>query len=93
MTLQTPMFVKKTTLLNHPTLLVGVLVTHGKSEEDYTMLSEHLYFNGVKSLLYGTDGEVALGECLKQIPPPPYKCWYKSLVVCNSYAISRATYS
>ena len=64
LTMQHPMFVFRGTV-RHPTILLAVMTSQGKSIHDYNYLAQNLQKMGVKQLIYGTDGERALEQALE----------------------------
>ena len=54
----------------NPAITVGLAVTSGKSEEDYTYLAQSIKTHGkVNALVYGTDGEPALEAAMESTFP------------------------
>ena len=64
LTMQHPMFVIRGSVC-HPTILLTVMTSQGKSIHDYNFLAQNLHKMGVKQLIYGTDGERPLEQAGK----------------------------
>ena len=53
----------------HPTILVGMMTSCTRDEHDYQYLASNLKRNGIKTLIYGTDGELAMEKALESAFP------------------------
>ena len=60
MSLGHPMFCLKNDRKKHPTLLLGMMTSTTRDTDNYQYLATKLKSSGVKTLIYGTDGELAL---------------------------------
>jgi hypothetical protein len=70
LTMPHPMFVYRKDPLKHPSVFVGMTTSSGKDVEEYQFLASALKRCGkVKSLIYGTDGEVALERGMEDVFP------------------------
>ena len=67
-TLKHPMFVKSDDKNAHPGIVAAVLTSATKEYDDYKMMSENLK-RITKTLVFGTDGEVALESAFKDYFP------------------------
>ena len=64
-----PMFVYRNKPDRHPTVLAAMMTSITKDTEDYEYLAAFLSRKGVKSLTYGTDGELALEQGFENVYP------------------------
>ena len=64
-----PMFVFKNNTSKHPTILVGMMTSCTRDEHDYQYLALNLKRHGIKTLIYGTDGELAMEKALESAFP------------------------
>ena len=55
-----PMFVYRNDDQKHPTIFAGMMTSTTRDETDYNYLATQLGTQGIKTLIYGTDGEYAL---------------------------------
>ena len=70
LTMPIPIFVWKKKPLSHPGIVVELSVSVCKQEEDYLYLCQQLKVHGkLETLLYGTDGEVALETAFEKTFP------------------------
>ena len=64
-----PMFVYRNKPTKHPTTLAAMMTSVTKEREDYEYLAGSLFRKGIKSLTYGTDGELALEQAFENVYP------------------------
>lgn len=53
----------------NPTLFVGMMTSTGRKEADYNYLANQMKSSGIKNLVYGTDGELALEKGFEAVYP------------------------
>ncbi|KAJ7385956.1 hypothetical protein OS493_012285 [Desmophyllum pertusum] len=63
------MFVYRNKPTKHPTTLAAMMTSVTKEREDYEYLAGSLFRKGIKSLTYGTDGELALEQAFENVYP------------------------
>lgn len=64
-----PMFVYQQDILKHPTILAGMMTSTGRQTHDYMYMASQLKSRGISTLIYGTDGELALERGMEAIFP------------------------
>ena len=64
-----PYFVHRNNTEQHPTIFAGMMTSTGRQEQDYRYLATQLKSCGIKHLIYGTDGELALEMGLESVYP------------------------
>ena len=52
-----PLFIYATKPNKHPSTLAGIMTSTSKKSKDYKFLATSLSDFGIKTLIYGTDGE------------------------------------
>ena len=70
MTFAHPMFHHYSSPSTHPSILVAMSTSSGREEVDYKILPTSLKKEGIDSLIYGTDGEMALEKAFEEVFPP-----------------------
>ena len=64
-----PVFVHKNDDLKHPSVFLGMLTSTGRQVADYHYLASQLKNNNIHTLIYGTDGELALKKAFETVYP------------------------
>ena len=69
LTMAHPMFVFRKNTSKHPTILVGMMTSCTRDVHDYEYFASNLKKHGVKTLTYGTDGELAMEKGFESVFP------------------------
>ena len=69
LTIAHPMFVFWNNRSKHPTILVGMMTSCTRDVHDYEYLASNLKKHGIKTLTYGTDGELAMEKAFESVFP------------------------
>ena len=73
--MQMPIFVWKDRPNHHPGIVAALSISVCKQEDDYLYLSQQLKAHGkLETLVYGTDGEVAMENAFEQTFPVTSEC-------------------
>lgn len=68
-TVEHPLFIYRDRQDHHPGILLSIMTSATKEESDYEYMATQLSTSGVKNLIYGTDGEVAMEKAFEKVFP------------------------
>ena len=69
LTVEHPLFIYKDRPTHHPGILLAIMTSVTRDEGDYDYFATQLASSGVKTLVYGTDGEVAMERAFEKVFP------------------------